>query len=188
MTGLTSLSKSPFTNIMAANDYYTGSYNLPPHPKAPSTPQHHGPPPPYQAIYDQHQQQQQPMRPSPQPRPQSNQSYHPPSQKHQQQIQAPWQQAYNSPHHPSKHYMTPHSTSYYPQHVSHGSYLNQACISKSDIFSSNSSNTDLLHTHQDLAHHPPSPLPHQITARTTANTANTSLVATARAATPKIHF
>ncbi|KAL2040041.1 hypothetical protein N7G274_007444 [Stereocaulon virgatum] len=85
---------------MAAQEYFTGSHNLPPHPQAP-----HGPPPPYSANYGQ-QPPQRPPQPSPQP---SKMNAYPP------QGQAPWQQAYNSQHHPSQHYYTPHSTNYYPQ-------------------------------------------------------------------------
>ena len=75
---------------MAANDYYAGAQNFPPHPQG-----NHAPPPPYNANYAQAQQP--PPRVSPQP--ESKRDYYPPPQPG-----APWQQAYNSHHYPSQHY------------------------------------------------------------------------------------
>ena len=87
---------------MAANDYFAGSQNFPPHPQA-----QNGPPPPYSANYGQ---QQRPPQPSPQPGRLNGNHYPPP----QSQAQPPWQKAYNSHQHPSKHYHQPHSSSHYP--------------------------------------------------------------------------
>ncbi|CAF9927472.1 hypothetical protein IMSHALPRED_007226 [Imshaugia aleurites] len=74
---------------MAANDYYAGAQNFPPHPQA-----NHAPPP-YNANYGQAQQP--PPRKSPQP--EAKRDYYPPPQPG-----APWQQSYNSHNHPSQHY------------------------------------------------------------------------------------
>ncbi|CAF9934513.1 MAG: hypothetical protein ALECFALPRED_006013 [Alectoria fallacina] len=84
---------------MAANDYYAGAQNFPPHPQA-----NHAPPPPYSANYGQTQQ----LAIRPSPRPESKRDVYPPPQPG-----APWQQAYNSHYHPSQHYYG--SSHQYPQ-------------------------------------------------------------------------
>ncbi|CAD6592134.1 MAG: hypothetical protein ASARMPREDX12_005671, partial [Alectoria sarmentosa] len=73
---------------MAANDYYAGAPNFPPHPQA----NPHAPPPPYSANYGQTQQLA--MRPSPQ-QPESKRDVYPPPQHG-----ATWQQAYSGHYQP----------------------------------------------------------------------------------------